>query len=390
MGQADVSGVAADVLRSLSDLGDVDQASAVADWRATGLTASDGRTFPVGSTAHGRPATVARRASRALAEVARARFGVDLDVDGARLLGQRARLPGVLRSTAAPRLSRGGSARLLRAADQWWTLNLARPSDLDLLPALIESEVTDPWPVVEDWASRIPAEAIVERATMLGMAAARLGETPAPLAPWRTTERPATNPGGSRRVVNLGSLWAGPLAAHLLGRLGMDVVHVESVHRPDASRWGSPDFYDHLRAGGEVRTIDFTGVPGRAELQRLVTGADIVIEASRPRALEALGVAPREVMADGRGRTWLQITGHGAGQPLRVGFGDDAAVAGGLVVIGADGAPGFYGDAVADPLTGLLGALAVAASHAPDRATLIEVSLARSAAFGLRAGTIAG
>src|SRR3546814_12978534 len=86
-------------------------------------------------------------------------------------------------------------------------------------------------------------------------------------------------------------------------------------------------------------------------------------------------------MAGGRARTWLQITGHGPDQPHRVGFGDDAAVAGGIVTVRDDGTPDFLGDAVADPLTGLLGALAVAASHSPDRSTIVRTSHAGRAAY---------
>src|SRR5690606_4917625 len=126
------------------------------------------------------------------------------------------------------------------------------------------------------------------------------------------------------------------------------------------SRWGDPDFYADLRDGAEVRHLDFTSAAGRRSLSRLLAGADVVVAASRPRALEALGVPPNVVMSDGRARTWLQITGHGPDSPHRVAFGDDAAVAGGLVTLDREQRPGFYGDAVADPLTGMLGALAVA------------------------------
>ena len=68
------------------------------------------------------------------------------------------------------------------------------------------------------------------------------------------------------------------------------------------------------------------------------------------------------------GRVWLRITGYGteAGSAERVAFGDDAAVAGGLV--GYDGAgPVFVGDAIADPLTGLEAAAAVCAFAGPRR-----------------------
>ena len=55
-------------------------------------------------------------------------------------------------------------------------------------------------------------------------------------------------------------------------------------------------------------------------------------------------------------------------------FGDDAAVSGGLVC-GGDDAPVFCGDAIADPLTGLHAALAVAQSLRSGGGELIEMSL---------------
>jgi chorismate synthase len=66
-----------------------------------------------------------------------------------------------------------------------------------------------------------------------------------------------------------------------------------------------------------------------------------------------------------------------------VGFGDDAAVAGGLVDLNASGVPSFVGDAVADPLTGLLAAAIVADAVGHGGGVTIDVALrevARSAA----------
>lgn len=388
MGRGDVSVVDDEVLRELHRALAVGPEQALADWVATGLAGDPAAYRGAGRTAHGRPATLARALATALTSVARDRLGVALALDGAEVLGRRAHL-----AATDPDADRRADARILRAADGWWALNLARPSDVELVPALVEGQVGDTWTDLERWAALLPAAVVVDRATMLGLPASRLGETPVPATPWRTTSvaaRTSSTSPESFRVVNLGSLWAAPLAAHLLSRLGAEVVHVESSSRPDASRWGSPVFYAELRAGAEVRSIEVTSEPGRAELHALVSSADVVIEASRPRALEGLGVSPRDVLPDGRARTWLQITGHGPDQPQRVGFGDDAAVAGGLAVVGRDGAPDFYGDAVADPLTGILGALAVAVHHRRDRQAVVQTSLAWTAATARAAGDVRG
>ena len=103
--------------------------------------------------------------------------------------------------------------------------------------------------------------------------------------------------------------------------------------------------------------------------------ADIVIEGSRPAALARRGLGPDHV-APRPGRIWLRINGYDAPRPA---FGDDAAVAGGLVGAAVDG-PVFCGDAIADPLTGLDAALAVAESLGRGGGELIHVSMAAVAA----------
>ena len=92
------------------------------------------------------------------------------------------------------------------------------------------------------------------------------------------------------------------------------------------------------------------------------------------------GIGPADV-APRDGRVWLRITGHGTrGERADwVAFGDDAAVSGGLVR-GAPADPEFCGDAIADPLTGLHAALAVAQSLHCGGGELIEVSMAAVAA----------
>ncbi|MGO9507008.1 MAG: CoA transferase, partial [Mycobacterium sp.] len=73
-----------------------------------------------------------------------------------------------------------------------------------------------------------------------------------------------------------------------------------------------------------------------------------------------------------------RITGHGA-QSTRPAFGDDAAVAGGLVGTSTEG-PVFCADAIADPLAGLEATSAVVESLSRGGGELIEVSMAAVAA----------
>jgi crotonobetainyl-CoA:carnitine CoA-transferase CaiB-like acyl-CoA transferase len=157
------------------------------------------------------------------------------------------------------------------------------------------------------------------------------------------------------------------------------VVKVEGRGRPDGARRGSSAFFDLLNHDKECLALDFSDAEDVALLRRLIAAADLVVEGSRPRVMEGLGIEP-EIVADG-GTSWLSITGHGragfAGQ--RVGFGDDTAVAGGLFIDGDP--PMFVGDAIADPIAGLVGATVTADLLAADRAAVVELPLARTAAW---------
>ncbi len=189
-------------------------------------------------------------------------------------------------------------------------------------------------------------------------------------------------------VVDLSSLWAGPLVGHLLLRAGARVVKVESTTRPDGARRGSPRFFRHLNGGKESVALDFASTSGRRQLDRLVARADVVITGSRPRALDQLGLDLEDRVRRGPTRLWLSITGYGAQGPSggRVAFGDDAAVAGGLVAWDGDG-PCFCGDAVADPTTGLASAVAVLTALAEGGAWVLDASMA-DIAGGLSGGPV--
>jgi len=182
-------------------------------------------------------------------------------------------------------------------------------------------------------------------------------------------------------VADLSSMWAGPLCARLLGLAGAQVIKVESPARPDGARAGNREFFDWLHAGHRSLSLDFSTRAGRAVLASLLEVADVVIESSRPRALAALGVAPGMIRHP-PGQVWLSITGYGRSLPERVAFGDDAAVAGGLVgwpegerAAGEPPGPVFCADAIADPLTGACGALAVALSRSAGGGELIDLPM---------------
>jgi hypothetical protein len=362
-------------------------------WAASGAMALTGR--PDGPPLLAPPGLPVAMAAWAAAFAAVTdRLGRSLAVDGPALLGERAALAGLTRHGDR---SAGGATRLLPAADGWLALALARPDDVGALGAWLELPVDEdePWTAVAPAVRDRRTAALVARARLLGLPCAALDSVD------DVTEVRAIGLAGSAAepcpslegllVVDLSSLWAGPLCTDLLRRAGAHVVKVESGHRPDGARAGSEPFFDLLNAGKEAVVIDLARPGGVGALVRWLERADVVVESARPRALRQLGIDPCDVAARGRLRVWLSITAYGRDAPMGqwVGFGDDTGVAGGLVAWDATG-PCFCADAVADPATGLRGALAVADHVVAGGRWLLDVALARTAAAARAAAPAGG
>ncbi len=323
--------------------------------------------------------------------------------------------------------SAGTSCRLLRCADGWVALNLPRVDDIDAVPALIGllghagGGIAVPPPdagsadatVAGDpaggpagvWAALAPVvaaarqSAVADAGRLLGLAVAvvpPLGSGAVPDADLEADggDRVASEavppglvvtpgsavtarPGRALRVVDLSSLWAGPLCGWYLGRAGAEVLKVESTARPDGARAGTPTFWQRLNGGKTLIEMDLTTAGGVEDLRRLVAEADVVIEASRPRAMAGFGIDPADVIA--RGGIWCSISGYGRGDADRIAFGDDAAVAGGLVADTGD-EPWFIGDAAADPIAAVTAALGVTALWLQGRAGLVDVAMSGAVA----------
>lgn len=345
----------------------IDPVVALRKWAASGamwLTGTaDGppRTAPVGVVS----------GVELLAELIGALGGPDLD--GIALLGERAAAAAMFRQGDT---SVGGNAHLVEAADGLVCLNLARSEDLNCLPALVSSTIdAGDWLEVQRAVSRRNRADLTEVADLLGMPIGVPGTAP---------KRPVEVVWGERRqqdcgvplVVEFGSLWAAPLCGNLLLQSGCRVVKVESGRRQDGARRGPRAFFEILNGGKELIIIDPTCQADLAKVRYLVQQADVVIEASRPRALRQWGFdADREVAS---GKVWVSITGYGRTGPRSngVAFGDDAAVSGGLLL---DGPPGFVADAVADPVTGLLAAMLVLSALDDDTGVLLDLSLGGTA-----------
>lgn len=354
----------------------------VADWAESGAMALTGAADGSPLATPAGAASALRGALLVLDRLTTLHTGMTHDLPGVELLGERAAIAGLTRS--AP-WSAGGLASALRGRDGWWMLSLPRPEDHELIPALVEdADLVADWDTVTQWAMTLGRDDAVERAQLLGLAAATIPEAGTPLdeqstrrlgAAVRCTAGSAVRTDGHAPVVvDLSSLWAGPLCASLLGMCGADVIKVESSSRLDGARRGPAAFYDLLHAGHRSVTVDFGSTAGRRQLHVLIDNADVVIDSARPRALRQLGIDAERCVD--RGIIWVSITAYGRTGPWanRVGYGDDIAAAGGLVSW-LDGRPVPVGDAIADPLAGVHAAAATAAALLDDHGWLLDLSM---------------
>jgi hypothetical protein len=377
-------------------------AGAAADWARSGVVSLTGqrRGPPLVP-----PGDAATRAGRIGARLAAATLGSDHPVrlDGAALLAERAAFTGHQRRG---QISAGGATRLLPTSDGWAAVSCARPDDPLLLAALVGAELPgDPWPAVAAWLRTHTGSELADRAALLGLAATPVDPATPPTNHTTTPTNPATPPAtpadrattpadhatqlaadrlrspAGLLVVDFSALWAGPLCAHLLGLAGARVVKVETPQRLDGARRGNQAFYDLLHAGHRAVLLDPTSAAGRGALRALVAAADIVIESSRPRALAGFGLDAAEAVQ--QGTIWVSITAAGRTSP-RVGFGDDVAAGAGLIACDELRRPVFCGDALADPLTGLVAAEFAMSAPPGGRGVLFDVSMA-----GVVAATLA-
>lgn len=268
--------------------------------------------------------------------------------------------------------------QLVETSDGWIAVNLAREDDRDAVRAWLECEAgAAPWDTVVEVAKQRTAADLIERAILLGLPVAGVGEAVPPNALTLTATGKAQRRMSDMTVIDLSALWAGPLCGGLLADAGMAVTKFEDPRRPDPTQGATPEHHRRLNGGKQCVRMRLSD----PELLQRITNADVLITSARPHALERLGLTPDALAERNPGLIWVAITAHGFSGPnaMRVGFGDDCAAAGGLIGW-KDGKPTFLGDALADPITGLRAAHYLLAHIAAGQQGLIDVALATTAA----------
>lgn len=137
------------------------------------------------------------------------------------------------------------------------------------------------------------------------------------------------------RILDATNWWAGPIATQMLAMLGADVIHVESIQKIDGSRsvGGTlaglhPDWWEasfiFLSANSNKRglTLDLGDPRGLEVFEKLVAGADALVENFSPRVMDGFGVDARRVHELNPACHYLRMPAFGLDGPWRehVGF----------------------------------------------------------------------
>jgi crotonobetainyl-CoA:carnitine CoA-transferase CaiB-like acyl-CoA transferase len=192
-----------------------------------------------------------------------------------------------------------------------------------------------------------------------------------------TSTTPDRGPLHGIRVLDVSTVYAGPITAMLLGDYGADVLKIE-LPTGDPARthgWsvrGHGLWWKVIARNKTAMTLDVRTPEGRDILLRLVTGADVMTENFRPGVLEGWGLGPDELHAANPGLVLLRTTGFGQDGPYarRRAFGSLAEAMTGFAHLTGqpDGPPTLPPFGLADGVAGVTGAFAVmTALHARER-----------------------
>jgi crotonobetainyl-CoA:carnitine CoA-transferase CaiB-like acyl-CoA transferase len=170
------------------------------------------------------------------------------------------------------------------------------------------------------------------------------------------------------RVLDASTLFAGPLAATILGDFGADVIKIEHprgdpVRDHGHSKDGIPLWWKMLSRNKQTITLNLSKTEGQELMERLVESADVLIENFRPGTLERWNLGPDRLHEINPSLVIARITGFGQFGPYsgRPGFGTLAESMSGFAQITGepDGPPTLPPFGLADGITAQAAANAI-------------------------------
>lgn len=191
------------------------------------------------------------------------------------------------------------------------------------------------------------------------------------------------------KVLELGSMLAGPFVGTLLADFGAHVIKAEKPGKADALReWpphknGSPLWWKTMARGKQLITLDISKAEGREIALELIARSDVVVENFKPGTIERWGLDPAKLAQRMPRTVWVRVSGFGQSGPYRQ-RGGYATIAEGFSGLAsftgfADRGPVVSAFPLGDYLAGIFGAFgALVALHErarSGRGQVVDVSL---------------
>lgn len=206
---------------------------------------------------------------------------------------------------------------------------------------------------------------------------------------WAETTMCQPGPLSGLRVIDAGTMIAGPFAATLLGDCGADVIKIEKPRVGDSMRNWAPIkndlslWWKVSARNKRLITLDLGMPTGRTLFLELAAQADVIIENFRPGTFERWGLGYDVLRARNPGVIFVRVSGYGQTGPYRdrPGYGTVADAMSGIPAFtGApEGAPTLPAFPLADSLAGcfaVIGALsALRDKQRSQKGDEIDVSL---------------
>jgi formyl-CoA transferase len=170
------------------------------------------------------------------------------------------------------------------------------------------------------------------------------------------------------RVIEMGSLLAGPFCGQLLGDFGAEIIKIEDPKAGDPMRqWGREKpqgqslWWPVVARNKKSVTINLRTEEGQDLVRKLIAEADVLLENFRPGTLERWGLSPDELWKINPRLIVTRVSGYGQTGPYssRAGFGSIGEAMGGIrhVTGDADRPPARAGVSVGDSLAATYAAL---------------------------------
>jgi formyl-CoA transferase len=169
------------------------------------------------------------------------------------------------------------------------------------------------------------------------------------------------------KVLELGTLIAGPFCSRILAEFGAEVIKVEAPDGGDPLRqWRKlhkdTSLWWYLQARNKKSvTVNLREPEGQEIVRRLAGGADILVENFRPGTLEKWDLGWEALSGDNPGLVMVRLSGYGQSGPYsdRAGFGAIGEAMGGLRYVTGypDRPPVRVGISLGDAIASLYGAI---------------------------------